>query len=50
MTVQDRRAKFHSIRQDSKNKIEALLNDQQKQQFEQMQQARHNHRQAPQAQ
>lgn len=47
----DRRAKFQSIRDDSKNKIEALLNDQQKQQFEQMQQARRNHRQsAPQAQ
>jgi periplasmic protein CpxP/Spy len=47
----DRHAKFQSIRHDSKNKIEALLNDQQKQQFEQMQAARRNHRQsAPQAQ
>ena len=51
LSQQDRRAKFQSIRQDSNTKIEALLNDQQKQQFEQMQQARQNHRHgAPQAQ
>jgi periplasmic protein CpxP/Spy len=50
LSQSDRRAKFQSIRQDSKTKIEALLNDQQKQQFEQMMQARRNHAQAPQAQ
>jgi periplasmic protein CpxP/Spy len=51
LSQSDRRAKFQSIRQDSNTKIEALLNDQQKQQFEQMQQARRNHRaQGPQAQ
>jgi protein CpxP len=33
---QDRRAKMQGIAQDSRAKIEAVLNDQQKQQFEQM--------------
>lgn len=36
----DRRAKARSIMQDSNSKIEGVLNDQQKQQFEQMQAAR----------
>jgi periplasmic protein CpxP/Spy len=34
----DRRAKMQSIRQDSQSKIEAVLNDDQKQKFETMQQ------------
>jgi protein CpxP len=34
---QDRRAKMQSIRQESQGKIEAVLNDQQKQKFEAMQ-------------
>ena len=34
----DRHAKMQSIRQDAQNKIEAVLNDQQKQKFEEMQQ------------
>lgn len=44
----DRRAKAQSIMQDSKTKIEAVLNDQQKQQFEQLlaqRQARRHHSQ-----
>jgi Spy/CpxP family protein refolding chaperone len=40
---QDRRAKAREIMQDSKNKIEAVLNDTQKQQFEQMLQERRSH-------
>ena len=45
----DRHAKAKSIFEDSKSKIEALLNDTQKQQFEQMltdRRAHRNHRQA----
>jgi hypothetical protein len=51
LAPQDRRAKAMSIFEDSKNKIEAVLNDPQKQQFEQMMQDRraHHHSQ-PQAQ
>ena len=49
--VQDRQAKAKTIRQDAKTKIEALLNDSQKQQFEQMLAARrhqqHKERQQP---
>jgi len=36
LTAQDRQAKAEEIRQDTKGKIEALLNDSQKQQFEQI--------------
>jgi len=36
----DRRARMQSIREDSRSKIEAVLNDQQKQKFESMQQER----------
>jgi protein CpxP len=46
LSVQDRHTKAHAIMQDTNSKIEALLNDQQKQQFEQMlaqRRARHNH-------
>jgi periplasmic protein CpxP/Spy len=51
LTQTDRRAKMKSIHEDSNNKIEAVLNDQQKQQFEQMQQSQRGRRQsAPQAQ
>jgi protein CpxP len=51
MSQTDRRAKFRSIRDDSKGKIEAVLNDQQKQQFEQMMASRRSHQKsAPQAQ
>jgi Spy/CpxP family protein refolding chaperone len=37
LSREDRRAKMTSIRQDSTSKIEAVLNDQQKQKFEAMQ-------------
>ena len=52
LSQQDRRAKAHEITQDSNTKIEAVLNDTQKQQFEQMLQERRAHRKAekPQAQ
>jgi Spy/CpxP family protein refolding chaperone len=46
LSVQDRHTKARAIRQDTNSKIEALLNDQQKQQFEQMlaqRRAHHNH-------
>ena len=36
----DRKAKMHGIRQDSDSRIEAILNDTQKQQYEQIKQAR----------
>ena len=51
LSEQDRHAKARAIMQDSNNKIEAVLNDTQKQQFEQMlaQRRAHQHRQ-PQAQ
>ena len=44
----DRKAKMHSIRQDSDSKIEALLTDPQKQQYEQIKQSRkaNKHQQA----
>ena len=51
LSQQDRRAKAHQIMDDSKNKIEAVLNDTQKQQFEAMlQQRREHHKSQPQAQ
>ncbi len=37
LAQQDRRAKMRTIRQDTQAKIEAVLNDQQKQKFESMQ-------------
>jgi Spy/CpxP family protein refolding chaperone len=40
---QDRRARLQSIRQESQSKIEAVLNDQQKQKFAAMQQERGRH-------
>jgi Spy/CpxP family protein refolding chaperone len=46
LAEQDRRAKAKEIMQDSKNKIEAVLNDTQKQQFEQMLQERRAHHHA----
>jgi protein CpxP len=44
----DRKAKMHGIRQDSDNRIEAILNDTQKQQYEQIKQSRkaNRHQQA----
>jgi hypothetical protein len=51
LSSQDRHAKAHDIMQDSKTRIEALLNDTQKQQFEQLLQERRAHRNSqPQAQ
>ncbi|HZP05974.1 MAG TPA: hypothetical protein VFB43_13820 [Terracidiphilus sp.] len=51
LTPRDRRAKLRSIQQDSKTKIEALLTDSQKQQFEQiLADRRAHHKQQPQAQ
>ena len=44
LTGQDRQAKAKSIMQDSKTKLEAVMNDTQKQQFEQMLAERRNHR------
>jgi hypothetical protein len=46
----DRRMKMRNVMQDSRNKIEALLTDPQKQQFEQMLADRRGHREQPQAQ
>lgn len=46
LTEQDRHTKARAIRQDTNSKIEAVLNDTQKQQFEQMlaqRRAHHNH-------
>jgi hypothetical protein len=54
LTDQDRKAKAHSIAEGSRNQIEALLTDTQKQQFEQMlanRRAQHmQHNSQPQAQ
>lgn len=44
LTPQDRRAKMRDINQDYRAKVESVLNDQQKQQFEQMLQERQEHR------
>lgn len=46
LAPQDRHAKAQEIMQDSKTKIEAVLNDTQKQQFEQMLQERRAHHHA----
>jgi periplasmic protein CpxP/Spy len=46
----DRKMKMRNVMQDSRNKIEALLTDPQKQQFEQMLADRRQHREQPQAQ
>jgi protein CpxP len=46
----DRRMKMRSVMEDSRNKIEALLTDSEKQQFEQMLANRREHRGQPQAQ
>ncbi|HUV70483.1 MAG TPA: hypothetical protein VMW15_12520 [Terracidiphilus sp.] len=43
LTRRDRHAKARAIMQDSRGRIEALMNDTQKQQFEQMLANRHNH-------
>ena len=46
LSMQDRHTKARAIRQDTNSKIEAVLNDQQKQQFEQMlaqRRTHHNH-------
>jgi len=43
LSNRDRRSRMQSIRQDSRGKIEAVLNDQQKQKFEEMQQERGRH-------
>lgn len=52
LSPQDRRAKFQSVREDSDSKIRAVLNDDQKKQYDQMQQQmrerRQNHEQNPQ--
>jgi hypothetical protein len=40
LTPQQRRARARGIMQDSNSKIEAVMNDSQKQQYEQMQQSR----------
>jgi Spy/CpxP family protein refolding chaperone len=40
LAPKDRKAKVHGIRQDSDSRIEALLNDTQKQQYEQIKQSR----------
>lgn len=53
LSPQDRRAKARGILQDSRNQIEALLNDTQKQQYEQIlaqRRAQHQHNGQPQAQ
>lgn len=51
LAPEDRRVKAHGIMEDSKNKIEAVLNDTQKQQFEQMlEERRAHHNSQPQAQ
>ena len=44
LTPQDRHAKARAIFEDSKSKLEALMNDTQKQQFEQMLAERRSHR------
>lgn len=46
----DRRMKMRSVMQDSQNKIEALLTDQEKQQYEQILANRRQHHEKPQAQ
>jgi len=48
LQAQDRREKVRSIFEDSKTKMEAVMNDQQKQQFEQMLTSHRGHRRHPQ--
>lgn len=43
LSDQDRHAKVHALMQDSNTRIEAVLNDTQKQQFEKMQAQRRSH-------
>lgn len=43
----NRKAKMHGIRQDSDTRIEAILNDTQKQQYEQVKQSRKANRHQP---
>jgi periplasmic protein CpxP/Spy len=43
----DMRQRVHGIRRDSDSKIEAILNDSQKQQYEQIKQSRKANRQQP---
>jgi protein CpxP len=45
----DRKAQLHSVVRDSDSKIEALLNDTQKQQYEQLKQSRHARKQQSQS-
>jgi hypothetical protein len=44
LTPQDRHSKAQAIREDTKTRLEAALNDQQKQQFEEMQAKMQSHR------
>lgn len=44
LSPQDRHEKMQAIQQDTRSRIEAVLNDQQKQQFESMQQHMRGHR------
>lgn len=44
LTPQDRRARMRDINQDYRGKMESVLSDQQKQQFEQMLEQRREHR------
>lgn len=45
LSPQDRRAKFQAVRDDSETKIRAILNDDQKKTYDQMQQEMRDHRQ-----
>ncbi|MBV9759910.1 MAG: hypothetical protein JO340_05055 [Acidobacteriaceae bacterium] len=51
LSPQDRRAKFQAVREDSDSRIRAVLNDDQKKAYDQMQQEmrdrRQNHQQGP---
>jgi protein CpxP len=49
LSPQDRKAQLHGVMQDSDRKIEAVLNDAQKQQYEQLKQERRARRQQAQA-
>lgn len=49
LSQQDRRSKMQSIHEDAKSKIEAVLNDTQKQKFEAMQERGHERMQGAQA-
>ena len=45
LSAQDRRAKFRAVREDSDTKIRAVLNDDQKKTYDEMQQQMHEHQQ-----